>query len=179
MKKFFIIAAVLVFTIAFVMAAHAQKQSGYKEEVGTITATVQAVDLQKRIVTVKTEKGQVVDLKAGDRIKNLASVKVGDKVIAKYQKSLAYQVLKPGEAPKPEVTAEVKDTTARGKLMTRTVTVQDIDKNANNVTVKMSDDRMVAFKVKDPTVFEKIKVGDQVEVMYSEAVAISLEKAKK
>ena len=162
---------------SFVVAAHAQKKSGQKEQVITIPTTVQAIDMEKRIVTVKNEKGEPFDLQVGSKL-NLSSLKIGDKVIVKYQKSLAYEVLKPGETPKPNAAAEVKDAGSRSKLIRSTVTIQDIDKNTGNITAKTGDGRLIGYKVKEPSVLNNIKVGDQVEVVYKEAVAISIERVK-
>jgi NADH dehydrogenase FAD-containing subunit len=66
MKKRFVMAAVAAFMISLAAGAIAQekatptakKPAGYTEEAGTITATVQAIDLEKRIVSVKTPKGE-------------------------------------------------------------------------------------------------------------------------
>ncbi|HSD94755.1 MAG TPA: hypothetical protein VLA94_04960, partial [Syntrophales bacterium] len=100
MKKRFVMAAVAVLMMSLAMDAIAQERaapeaSGYTEETGTITATVQAVDLEKRIVTVNSPKGEVVEIRVDEMVKNLSSVKVGDRVVLSYFKSIAYQVTKP------------------------------------------------------------------------------------
>ena len=59
-------------------AAEGKKPSVKKEKTTHVTATVEAVDLDNRIVTVKGPEGNLVDIKAGDQVKNLAQVKVGD-----------------------------------------------------------------------------------------------------
>ena len=64
----------------------------------SVTATVEAVDLEKRIVTLKDENGVVRDLKVGEDVKNLAQVKKGDQVVATYHEAIAYEVFKPGTA---------------------------------------------------------------------------------
>src|SRR5512134_2241996 len=62
------------------------------------TATVEAIDQSSRMVTLKGPKGNSVTFKAGDEVRNLAQVKVGDEVKFAYYESLAVRVLKKGEA---------------------------------------------------------------------------------
>jgi hypothetical protein len=182
MKKRFVMAAVAAFMVSLAMGAIAQEKaapeaSGYTEEAGTITATVQAVDLEKRIVTVKTPKGEVVEIRVDEMVKNLSSVKVGDRVVLSYFKSIAYQVTKPGEAGEIAAKAEVKRVGAQTRLVTKTATIQDIDRNTNNVVLKGPEGNLVGVNVKDPGKLKNVQVGDQVVITYTEALAISLEKA--
>jgi len=185
MKKLWVTAAVAAFTVSLTMGAIAQdnavpdakKPSGYTEKAGTITATVQAIDLEKRIVTVEDPKGEVVEIKVDETVKSLSSVKVGDKVELKYFQSIAYQVSKPGEVEEIAVKAEVKRVGAQTLLITKTATIQDIDRNTNNVILKGPEGNLVGVNVKDPRKLENVQVGDQVVITYTEALAISLEKA--
>ena len=187
MKKLFAMAAAVVFTVSLAVGAivqdkavpEANKPTGYTEKAGTITATVQAIDLEKRIVTVRDPKGEEVEVKVDETVKNLSSVKVGDRVVLKYFKSIAYQVSKPGEVEEIAAKSEVKRTGAQTRLVTLTATIQDIHRNTSNVVLKAADGRLVGVNVKDPKVLENIKVGDQVVITYTEALAISLDKAEK
>ena len=187
MKKLFAMAAAVVFAVSLAVGALAQdkavpeanKPTGYTEKAGTITATVQAIDLEKRIVTVRDPKGEEVEIKVDETVKNLSSVKVGDRVVLKYFKSIAYQVSKPGEVEEIAAKSEVKRTGAQTRLVTLTATIQDIHRNTSNVVLKAADGRLVGVNVKDPKVLENIKVGDQVVITYTEALAISLDKAEK
>ena len=187
MKKLFAMAAAVVFAVSLAVGALAQdkavpeanKPTGYTEKASTITATVQAIDLEKRIVTVRDPKGEEVEVKVDETVKNLSSVKVGDRVVLKYFKSIAYQVSKPGEVEEIAAKSEVKRTGAQTRLVTLTATIQDIHRNTSNVVLKAADGRLVGVNVKDPKVLENIKVGDQVVITYTEALAISLDKAEK
>lgn len=55
----------------------------------TATATVQAIDLQTREVTLKDQKGQVFTVKVSDEVRNLPQVRVGDRLVVTYQQELA------------------------------------------------------------------------------------------
>jgi len=47
------------------------------------------------------------------------------------------------------------------------------------VTLKGPDGKTVDVKVMDPKNLEKVKVGDQIEITYTQAFAIALDKPKK
>jgi hypothetical protein len=188
MKTLILTAVVFALMVSFGMVAIAQdkaapeakKQTVYTEKAGTMTGTVQAIDLEKRIVTVKGgPKDQVVEIMVDEKVKNLSSVKVGDKVRLQYYASIAYRVLKPGEAKEPIEKVEVKRTAAQARVVTVVATLHDIDPNTNNIVLKSPGGNLVGVKVKDPKKLENVKVGDQIEITYSEALAISLEKVKK
>jgi Cu/Ag efflux protein CusF len=194
MKKCFVLIMVVVFGLALAVgvmaeekaAAKGAKPSGMKERTVKITATVQAIDLPKRVVTLKGEKGNVFDLKVGEEAKNLPQVKVGDLVTVQYYESLAFEVTKPGQA----VGAGAATTVASAKpgekpagmaagQVTVTATVEAIDAKTNHVTLKGPEGKTQEIKVKDPNNLKNVKVGDQVTFVYTEALAISVEPAKK
>ena len=75
----------------------------------------------------------------------------------------------PGEKPAGAMVQQV----------TVTATVEAIDKNSQYVTLKGREGKTVEVKVKDPKNLEGVKVGDEAVITYTEALAISVEKAKK
>ena len=159
----------------------AEKPVVYRDKAGTITATVQAIDLEKRIVTVKGgPRGQVVELLADEKVKNLSRLKVGDEMVVKYFASVAVRVTKPGEVKVKETMekAKVEQSGSETRLVTVTATIQDIDKDRNNVFLKWPEGVIVGVQVKDPTILAGVNVGDVVVITYTEAVAISIEKKK-
>jgi hypothetical protein len=137
-------------------------------------------------VTIKGSKGRTVDLKVGPDAKNLDQVKVGDGVVAKYYESIAFHLKKPGEAE--GVKAEQTVATAKpgevpaavlANQLTVTATIMDISPKKTYVTLKGPDGKTVDVKVRDPKNLEKVKVGDQVVITYTQAFAIALDKPKK
>jgi ribosomal protein S17 len=62
--------------------------------------------------------------------------------------------------------------------VTTTVTVEDISPKKTYVTVRGQDGKSTDVKVQDPKNLEKIKVGDKIEITYTQALAISLDKPK-
>jgi ribosomal 50S subunit-recycling heat shock protein len=164
-----------------------QKPSVEKAQTREATATVKAIDLKKRIVTLTGSEGKVFDVKVGEEAKNLPQVKVGDLVTVTYYESIAVKVYKKGEAPKADGMTEGVITAAPGQKpegvkaaqVTVTATVEALDKIKQTATLKLPDGKSISVKVKDPKNMENVKVGDEVVITYSEALAISVVSAKK
>ena len=164
-----------------------KKPSVKKEQTITETATVEAVDQATRIVTLKGSKGNVFDIKAGDEVRNLAQVKAGDQVKVKYYQSLAIEVMAPGKGPGGVQEAVVMDRAKLGEKpggmiggqITVTAKVDAIDKKKQTVTLKGPEGKTRVVKVKDPKNLVNVKVGDDVVITLTEAVAIAVEGLKK
>ena len=151
------------------------------------TATVEAVDQSTRMVTLKGPKGNSITFKAGDQVRNLAQVKVGDEVKFAYYESLAVRVLKKGEA---FPTASESSAMARankgqmpagvvGKETTANATITAIDKTAKTVTLQGEDGKSVTVTPLHPERLKEVKVGDRLVLTYTEAVAVKVERAEK
>ena len=76
---------------------------------------------------------------------------------------------KPGEMP-----ARVS-----ARQVTVTASVEAIDKITPAITLKGPEGDVVTVRVVDPKNLEKVKVGDKLAITYTEALAISVERAKK
>ncbi len=150
----------------------------------TLTGTVQAIDVDKRLVTIKGSKGNEITVHVTDAAKNLPQVKVGDQVSVKYYEELALRVVPPGQAaPAPTTTGAVATAkpgempgAVAGRETTATVTIEAIDKKAGTATFKGPEGTSHTVKAVDPKNLDLIKVGDQVEITYTEALAVSVQK---
>jgi Cu/Ag efflux protein CusF len=167
--------------------AKAEKPAFEKSELVTVTATVEAIDHATRMVTLKGPKGNTFTFKAGEEVRNLPQVKKGDQVVAKYYEAIAIEVRKPGEATpgitKEEVAGRAKPGEMPAGLMasqvTITATVKAIDMKKPSVTLQGPEGNTRDITVKDPKKLENVKVGDKVVITYTEALALSVEKAEK
>ena len=202
MRKVFIFMMIGAFLMCFGIGALAQEKKGEaaspeksaaadkkpkveREKVTTIKATVEAIDLQNRVVTLKGPKGKVFDLKVGERVKNLPQVKVGDEVVVKYYESIALTVMSPGPGEGVKTSEAVvaakpgeRPAGAVARQVTVTATVQDISPKKTYVTLKGPEGKTVDVRVRDPKNLENVKVGDQVIITYTEGLAISVEQPK-
>jgi hypothetical protein len=151
-----------------------------------VTATITKIDPATREVTLKGPKGNEFVVTAGDQVKNFAQMKVGDLVNADYIEALSLDLKKGGgmTVGKTEDSGmkSAKAGAAPGAIAGRQVTViadvVDVDPARQVVTLK-GPQRTVELKVNDPDQFKLIAKGDQVQATYTQALAVSVEPAKK
>ena len=151
-----------------------------------VRGTIAAVDKDQGTVTLKGPKGRTLTVEVRDKSK-LDAVAVGDPVVADYVEALVVQVKKSGTAAPGTTTQETHVSSkpgetpggAIGREVTITSTITAVDKKAHTVTVKGPEGRTETIKAKDPKNLEGIKAGDLVEITYTQALAISLDKPAK
>jgi hypothetical protein len=185
----------LTLVAAFVtVAAYAQPPSTPApvsvENTQKMSAKVEAVDQAKRTVTVRAANGLSTTIDVSPDVKNLAQVKVGDDVVVRYYEGLAAEVTKKGQGtPVGTVRQGVVGGTAEpgqrpaaavGNVVTTTVVIEAVDKAANKVTFKgPRGSRTVAVKRPEAQKFiAGLKKGDEVDITYTEALAVSVEPSK-
>jgi len=151
-----------------------------------VRGTVEAIDKDAGTVTLKGPK-RTITIEVNDKSK-LDQIKVGDPVVAAYIEAVAWRVMKAGSGAAPGVsTTETRVSSkpgetpagAIGREVTATVTITAIDKKAHTVTVKGPRGGTETIKAKDPKNLEGLKVGDMVEITYTQALAVSLDKSGK
>ena len=149
------------------------------------TATIVAIDSTLRIVTIRTASGEEDSLAVGPEFKRFNELKVGDRINMTFVESAVVTVQPPGTAPKPS-TVGAGITPGSGKSpsatiagqVTTTVTVMAIDPKVPSVTVTTADGRTVTRKIENKKNLEGIKVGDKLDITYTQAVMLSAEAAK-
>lgn len=154
-------------------------------DIEVATATVTAINHRTRRVTLRGDSGNVVTLTAGPEVQNLAQVKRGDRVTVRYRVSLAAEVKKPGEPGAPlSVRQETfrtpgeRPSAARGREIKGTVTIVSVDSPNSRVTFTnpSGETRTVLVMTETGRQFvSQLKPGDQVEMTYTEAVAVAVE----
>jgi hypothetical protein len=153
----------------------------------TATATVEAVDLPKREVTLRGPLGNAVTFVVDTRVERLDEVKVGDEVEADYYVSLAGDLRPPSEAEKANpievVEASVrapKGTVPAGgalRVVKVVSTVEGLDLPTATVTLRGPLGRHVTIRARSFDNLKALRLGDTVVVTYTEALAIRLEKS--
>jgi len=150
----------------------------------TVRGWIDAVDKTNRTVTLKGPRGGTVTLDVKDP-KKLDSVAVGDPVVAAFIEALALQVKKvPGATPGVSVTearmiSKPGETPAGavGREVVVTATITAIDRKAQTVTIKGPRGNMETIKVKDATNLTGVEAGDMAELTYTQALAVTLDRA--
>jgi len=170
--------------MALVSTAHmAMAQSKtVKTEMRTDSATVEAIDATTRAVTLKKADGSYLTTVAGPDITRLSELKVGDTVNVKYYENVVVRVKRPGEA---DVVSGTAGTTGsqqelpggtRAKQVTITATITAIDPDAPSITFTGPNGWKYSSKVQDPEALAKVKVGDKVDIVWTEATLVSVDR---
>lgn len=179
----------LASSIAFMSAAAAQdmsmdKPSFYASESATVSAVVEAIDHETRVVTVKKADGEMLTFTATEEARNLDQVEVGDVLIAQYRETISIEVMD-GDGMEPEVAEAVAMARAEEGQMpgfaamdTRvaTATVEEINIEANTFKLKGVDGGIREYTARNPENLKRAAVGDIVVLTVSEAIAIEVTK---
>ena len=154
-------------------------------EVTTATFIVQAIDLEKRRVTLKDKQGKVFMIHVGEEVRNLPQVKVGDRVVVNYYEAMAISLSKDltggVTARKESISAERAPLGQRPDGAVRNsvdivANVIAINKKTRKVTLR-GPERAITVKAPQDVDLGQIKVGDQVRLNYVEEFAIAVEPA--
>lgn len=151
-----------------------------------VTAIVQAVDQKNRIVTLTGPEGNTFAVYVDESVKNLPQVKAGDELVVAYYEAVALDFQK-GDGIRM---ASVLDESARAKAgkkpgaaaLTKVTVVSNIwavNQTKGTVLVRGPYGHFAEVKLKDPGMLGGVKVGDQMKVTYTQAVAIGIETPKK
>jgi hypothetical protein len=178
-----ILAATLAVPVV-ALAEQASKEPLTRAQSVEARATVTAVDPSTRMVTLKTEGGETIDVAAGPAVKNFDQIKVGDVVKATYTESIAFQVAPKGETPAgaSETVNRIPGGAAVGQQVTTSFKVASVDPETNVLWVTLANGTTKKIQVQDPKAQERLKTlspGDVVAVTYTESMAIQLEKLAK
>ena len=156
-------------------------------ETTTAQAKVVEVDQKERLVTLRGSDGHEFTIRVGDEVRNLPQVHKGDMVNVVYHEAIAAKLVKPG-AGKPGIAAAEDSTraplgempaAAGARTVQVTATVTRVDQAKHEVTLLGPRGRSVDVKIENPENMKIVKKGDLVEVTYTEAIAISVDKAGK
>ncbi len=157
-----------------------------REELQEVSATVTSVDQATRMLGLQGEDGSSTTFEVGPEVKNFPQIRVGDKVVVSYYRGLAAELQPKGTPLSKKVNQLDLATSAQpgtkpgagvGTAVHATVVIEKVDTKANTVSFKRPDgvSRTLPVRSQEGKDFiKKLKAGDQVEVLYSEAVAIEV-----
>jgi len=193
MKKMGLAAAVVIAATMLVIGSATtgfamdkeKKPSGEIANVRYMTATVEKIDHATRMVTLKGPEGNTVTFQVGPEAHNLDKVNAGDTVNVKYYEAVAWQVMEPGKGKPGMSTTGVVERAPKGaqpggavgSKTTILATIMAIDPDGKHVTLKGPQGNIENVAVRHPENLKKVKVGDEVQITYTEAMAISVEPA--
>ncbi len=171
-----VLATVVVFSAQSVVRAQSKTLTG--NEV-TIKATVEAIDAVTRTLTVKDSLGNYHPIIVPDSMKRFSDIKVGDMISARYYDNVVIRVKAPGEPSVDTAGAAVTPSTqmaaTKAKQRTITATITAIDMNSPSIAFKGEKvDWNYSSRVTDTVTLAKVKVGDRVDITWTEAVVVSI-----
>ena len=167
--------------VSMVRTAAAQSKT-VTSEMKVQTGTVEAIDPERRTVTLKKSDGTFVTVVAGPDITRFSEVKAGDTVTVRYYENLVVRLKAPGES---EVDSKIKSTTpsyqelpggTKATQRTITATITAIDPATPSITFTGPNGWTYTSKVQDPAALEKVKVGDKVDIVWTEAMLVALDR---
>jgi len=162
-------------------------EPGRASVVRTVETSAKVVQIDKatRTVTLTGAQDETIKVVAGDQVKNFDQIKVGDIVVARYTRALALKLRKT-KGPPEDVSVRAGSTQAKpgeqpsfigGGQITAIAEVVAVDPKESTIKLKGPRGNVVTLNVNNPDQFKVVKEGDQVEVTYTEAVALSVEPA--
>jgi hypothetical protein len=165
------------------VASAPQQVRDLAADVITARARIIAIDKENRIVTLRGPKGNDVAVHADEKVQRFNELRIGDIITATYAEAVAVRVRKPGAAAPPKQTESVvrqPDNIAATitKEQTVSVAIHEIDLTAPSVTAEGPQGRQYTFRVKDRSQIQDLKVGDKVDVTYTEALLLRADRAQ-
>ncbi len=149
-----------------------------------VSAVVEAIDHETRVVTVRKADGEEITFTASTEARNLDQVSVGDILIAEYVETISVEVMA-NEGFEPEaIEAVAMARTEKGEMpgvaaMAANVvisTVEEINLEANTFKLKGPDGVVTEYVARNPENLKRSAVGDLVVITVTEAIAITVEK---
>jgi hypothetical protein len=150
----------------------------------TATATVEAIERSTRTVTLKEENGEYNEVTVPADVKRFDTLKVGDKVTARYYENIVLRLMQPGEKGKdtgalavtPTTGAKPGGTAALQRTITATIT--HIDPKVPSISFSGPNGWKYSSRVEDKEALKKVKVGDRLDITWTMAVLISADAPK-
>lgn len=165
----------------------ADKPGGREQTLVEMRAVVIGVDQKHRLLALEGDDGGRVVLPVAEEFRDFERARVGDVVVVSYTQAVAWQVKpsdkgatgmstretlsnpRPGEAPGGTIE----------RALTITATISAFDSARGTVTLTGPQGRSQTFNVHKPAELEKLRVGDLVDITYSEALAVGVREVKK
>ena len=154
-------------------------------ELKTTVATVTAVNLKTRKVTLRSAEGRAFTIHVGKDAVNLRQVKKGDVITVTFSRELEVFLAEPGEQINEQtvvVATSKPGSKPRGVCVAQTIVtarIYAVDKANQLVKLEFVDGTDVVVKAQNPANLEKVKAGDTIAISYIEAVDIAVKKKVK
>ena len=161
-----------------------EKPSLFASQSRTISAVVEAIDHETRVVTVRKPDGEEITFTASEEARNLPQVQVGDVLVAEYVESLSIQVVADDgmgtDAAQIAAVGRAEEGAMPGvAAMDSSVVVAkvvEINLDANTFKLAGPDGVVEEFVARNPDNLRRADVGDLVVITTTEAIAVTVER---
>jgi hypothetical protein len=153
-----------------------------------LTATIDDIDLAKRMITLKGPGGKKVTTEVSPDVKNLDRVKVGDEVKLQYYLAIMVSAKRVSDDAQrgEEIVASAAATAPAGELpagvvgheVRETVEILGTDKYKKAIAFRGADGKFREVSMDAPHLEDRLDEfheGEKYEVVYREAVAVFVE----
>lgn len=145
------------------------------------------IDKKTRTITFKNKEGESKFV-AGPDIKNFDQIKKGDRVNVNYELAVAIELIKTkSDGVRTKVETNTITKSKANEKPSETITNQttivadivEVNREKKLVSVKGPSGKITTVTVKNPALLADVKVGEQVKVIYFDAMAASITTPKK
>jgi len=148
-----------------------------------VSAVVEAINHETRVVTVRKPDGEAITFTASDEARNLDQVKVGDMLIATYKETVSVAVVANERIEADEATASAMARSDEGEMpgfaameaSVTTATVEEINLELNTFKLKWPNGAVNEYAARNPENLKRAEVGDLVVISVTEAIALTVE----
>ena len=149
----------------------------------TVSAVVEAIDHETRVVTVRKPDGEAITFTASDEARNLDQVKVGDTLIATFKETVSVAIMANKGIEADAATASAMARTDEGEMpgfaaMEASVTtamVEEINLEMNTFKLKWPNGAVNEYTARNPGNLKRAAVGDLVVISVTESIALTVE----
>jgi len=144
----------------------------------TISGTIESIDDSRHTINLRKADGGIETIHVPVNAKQFDQLKVGDKLSATYNNAVTVKLKPPGEASvdsmggSSSMGQNVESGGTAAMIRTMTVTVTDVDKNGQSISVAGPNNWRYSRRVADPATLDKIKVGDKLDITWDTSVTL-------
>jgi hypothetical protein len=174
-----VITCAVIATMLTCVTARAQLTKTVPGDTKTVTATVETIERSSREVTIKKQDGTHDVLYVPAAVKRFDTLKVGDKITARYYENMVVSLKPEGQkdvdtSNSALTRSETSTAGTKAEQTTMTATITAIDPKAPSITFTGPRGWVYTSRVKDKDALAKVKVGDKVDITITKALVVSV-----
>lgn len=169
-----------------VQAEHHEKDDTVRAMAMSMEAEVVAIDLETREVSLKGPDGNIVTLHSPESVVKLEDISIGDRVVTTFIAALEGEVREPTaeELAEPWLVIQEAAVSEEGqpaaigaaRVIRAVCTIEGMNRELGIVTIKDPRGKLHLIGDVEPEKMDGVTLGQTIVMVYSEAMALTLEK---